>query len=265
MNSIMISNLMKKEIFDLIASGKRLDGRELIQYRPIQIETGIIEKAEGSAKIKLGKTEVLVGVKIELGEPFSDTPGEGVLTVNSEFTPIASADFEAGRPGEEAIELSRVVDRGIRESKAINLEKLCIIPGKKVIIVFIDVYILNHDGNLIDASGLAALAALLNTRLFRHKVEDNQVILKPGFEDLPIVDLPVPVTLAVINGRIIADLTLYEEFVMEARLTVTFDKEGNICAMQKGKSGTLTQQQVLEAVELALLKSEELRKFAVKD
>ena len=44
--------------------------------------------------------------------------------------------------------MARVVDRGIRESKAIDLEKLCVEAGKLVFVVFVDVYVLNHDGIL---------------------------------------------------------------------------------------------------------------------
>ncbi|MCD6088971.1 exosome complex protein Rrp42, partial [Candidatus Bathyarchaeota archaeon] len=167
MTDVTISRIRQKQIAQLLSSGKRLDGRGLLDYRPIQIETGIIEKAEGSARVRIGKTEVVAGVKIEIGEPFPDRPDEGVLTTNAEFVPLASPEFEAGPPTEDSVELARVVDRGIRESKAIDLKKLCIIPGKKVFIVFIDIYVLNHDGNLIDASALAALAALTNTKIFK--------------------------------------------------------------------------------------------------
>ncbi|MCW3976698.1 MAG: RNA-binding protein, partial [Candidatus Bathyarchaeota archaeon] len=131
---------------DLVSLGKRLDERGLMDYREAQVETGVVEKAEGSARVRLGKTEVLVGIKIGIGEPFSDVPNQGVLTVNAELVPLASPTFEPGPPGEDAIELARVVDRGIRESKAIDLENLCIEPGKKVFIVFIDLYVLNYDG-----------------------------------------------------------------------------------------------------------------------
>jgi exosome complex component RRP42 len=156
----IITRVKQKQIAQLIEKGKRVDGRELTDYREITVEQGIIERAEGSARVLLGKTEIVAGVKIELGEPFPDTPEEGVLTVNAELTPIASPNFEPGPPDENSIELARIVDRGIRESKVIDVEKLCIEPGKKVFVVFVDIYVLNHDGNLIDASALAAMAAL---------------------------------------------------------------------------------------------------------
>ena len=110
MTSTTISRIRQNQIAQLIASNKRLDGRGLTDYRPIQIETGIIEKAEGSARVRLGKTEVMVGIKIDIGEPYSDRPNEGVLTTSAEFVPLASPEFEAGPPGEDSVELARVVD-----------------------------------------------------------------------------------------------------------------------------------------------------------
>jgi exosome complex component RRP42 len=264
MTSIMVSRIRQRQIAQLIMDGTRLDGRGLKDYRPIQIESGIIGKAEGSARVRLGKTEVMVGIKIDIGEPFSDRPNEGVLTTNAEFVPLASPEFEAGPPGEESMELARVVDRGIRESKAIDLEKLCIIPGKKVLVVFVDVYVLNHDGNLIDASALASLVALMNTKIFKYKVKDGEVEKKPGFKPLPLADTPISVTFASISGKLVVDPWLDEEEVMDTRLTMTFNKEGKICAVQKGGTGTLSPQQIVEAASIAKEKSEELRKIVVK-
>ena len=153
----LVTRVKQKQIGQMLDAGKRIDGRGLEDFREIKVEQGVIQKAEGSAKVLLGKTEVLVGIKIETGEPYPDTPKEGVQTVNTELVPLASPAFEPGPPGENAIEIARIVDRGIRESKAIDTAKLCIEPGKKVFIVFIDVYVLNHDGNLIDAAALAAM------------------------------------------------------------------------------------------------------------
>jgi len=226
----------------------------------MKVEQGIIERAEGSARVLLGKTEVMVGTKIEIGEPFPDTPNEGVLTVNAELVPLASPIFEPGPPDENAIELARIVDRGIRESKAIDVEKLCIDPGKKVCVVFVDVYVLNHDGNLIDASALAALAALLNTKMSNYEIEEGKVTIKQGYTPLPIKRHPITVTFAKINGKLVVDPWLEEEQVMDARLTMAIDDDDNICAIQKGGSGYFAPEQVLEAAKIAKEKTEEIRK-----
>ncbi len=265
MSSVMASKVRQKRIAQLIARGKRLDGRGPYEYREIKLESGLIERAEGSARVRLGKSEVLVGVKIEAGEPFPDTPNEGVLTVNAELVPLASPTFEPGPPDENSIELARVVDRGIRESKAIALEDLVVETGKKVFVVFVDVYVLNHDGNLIDASALAALAALVNTKMFNYEVKEGEMKIKPGYKPLPMRNFPVAVTFAKFDDKLIVDPGLDEEQVMDARLTMTVEKDDKICAVQKGGDGYFTAQQILEASKTAREKTVELRKLVVKE
>jgi len=256
----VVTRVKQKQIVQLIAKGKRLDGRGLMDYREIKVEQGIIERAEGSARVLLGRTEVMVGIKIEIGQPFPDTPNEGVLTVNAELVPLASSTFEPGPPDENSIEIARVVDRGIRESKAIDLEKLCIEPGKKVFVVFVDVYVLNHDGNLIDASALAALAALLNTKMSNYEIKEGEVKIKPGHTPLPIRRHPITVTFAKINDKLVVDPWLEEEQIMDARLSMAIDDDGNICAIQKGGSGYFAPEQILEVAKIAREKAEELHK-----
>ncbi len=261
----IVERVKQKQIAELMNKGKRLDGRSLDDYREIKVERGIIEKAEGSARVLLGKTEVLVGVKIQVGDPFQDTPNAGVLTVNCELVPLASPRFEPGPPGEDAIEIARVVDRGIRESKAIDTEKLCLVPGKKVLVVFVDLYVLNHDGNLIDASAIAALAALLNAKMFKYEVVNGEVEVKPGYIPLPMQNYPIPVTFAKIDDKFAVDPWLEEEQVMDARLTMTFEKDGKICAIQKSGTGYLTREQISQLTKLAAEKASEIRKLVVKD
>ncbi len=258
--SSLVTRVRLKQIEQSIEKGKRLDDRGLRDYREIKIEQGLIEKAEGSARVLLGKTEVLVGVKVETGEPFPDTPNEGVMTVNAELVPIASPNYEAGPPNEDSIELARVVDRGIRESKAIDNEKLCIEPGKKVFVVFVDVYVLNQDGNLIDASAIAAMAALLNTKMPNYEIKDGELKIKTGYTPLPVKSHPVTVTVGKINNSLIVDPGLEEEQVMDSRISMAINEEGNICAVQKGGSGYFTPQQILEASKIAQEKAVEIRK-----
>ncbi len=258
--SSVVTRIKQKQIAQSIAKGKRLDNRSPTDYREIKVEQGIIERAEGSARVLLGRTEVMAGIKIEIGKPFPDTPNEGVLTVNAELVPLASPTFEPGPPDENSIELARIVDRGIRESKAIDVEKLVIEPGKKVFIIFVDVYVLNHDGNLIDASALAALAALLNTKMFNYEIEEGEVKIKSGYTPLQMKRRPITVTFAKINDKLVVDPWLEEEEVMDARLTMAIDDDDNICAIQKGGSGYFTPEQVLEVAKIAKEKAGEIRK-----
>ena len=254
-----VARLEQKTVVDLVTKGKRIDERSPDSYRQIQVQLGLIEKANGSAQVYLGKSKVLAGVKIEIGEPFPDTPEEGVLTVNCELVPLASPSFEAGPPSEVAIEISRVVDRGIRESKAIDMKSLVIQKGKKVQVVYVDIYVLDHDGNLIDAAAMAALGALINSKIAKMEAKGDEVVMKGGHHQLPLNNYPIAVTFAKVDKTVVVDPSLGEEQVMNARLTVTIDKNGDICAMQKGGLYGFTPDEVRRAVQAAVSKAAENR------
>ncbi len=245
---------------ELLAKGKRLDGRELLETRDLKVEANVIEKAEGSARVKLGNTEVIAGVKVNLGSPFPDTPDKGLLVVSAEVLPLASPYAEPGPPDENSIELARVVDRGIRESGMIDVSKLVLVPGKHVYAVFADVSILNVDGNLFDATSYAVVTALLTTRLPKYEMSSEGIPTKTEERiPLPIQTVPVSVTMAKVGEFLVVDPTSEEEAVMEARITLVSDDRGNICAGQKGESGTLTINQVHFAAATAKLKGEGTR------
>ncbi|MCD6092887.1 MAG: exosome complex protein Rrp42 [Candidatus Aenigmarchaeota archaeon] len=257
--------LLDNEIVkDIVSKAKRIDGRKFDEYRKINVQKGIVGKANGSARVDIGNTTVMAGVKIEPGEPFPDTPDEGVLIVNAEFVPIASPDFEPGPPDEHSVELARVVDRMIRESKAIDMKKMAITKDE-VWKVMIDIIILDHDGNLIDASGLAAVSALLDAKMPVYAIENDKVVVdyeKSGTAPLPVERKPVSVTVFKISNSLLLDLTALEEQVMDARLTVgSFERDGNIllCSMQKGGSGGFTLEEIDRAVDMAIEKGKELR------
>jgi len=244
---------------ELIQKGKRIDERKFEEFRNIEIKQGIIQTAEGSADVKLGKTEVIAGVKLEVGEPFPDTPDEGMLVVNAEFSPAAAPEFESGPPGEDAIELARVVDRGIRESKCIELEKLCIKPKEKVWCVFVDIQIINHRGNLLDASALASLTALLNAKM--PKLEEDEIIRGDFEKPLPVVFKPINITVSKVGDKYLLDPTLEEEHILDSKLAVAVRDDDKICSLQKQGSKELEMKDVEKMVEIAIKKSKEIRKL----
>lgn len=247
----------KDYVKKLVEENMRIGERGFEDFRNLKIETGVISNAEGSAKVTLGKTQVLVGIKLAVGKPFPDTMGEGVLVVGTELVPIASPSFEPGPPSEEAIEIARVVDRGIRESKCIDLESLCIVEGEEVWMINVDVHVLDHDGNLIDASAIGAMAALLNARI--PKYEDKKVIFGEYTGNLPISDKPIEVTVSKISNKLLVDTCLEEEDAIDARITFALNEKDEVCAVQKGGTGYLTTDDIKRALEIATLKSKELR------
>lgn len=244
---------------ELIQKGKRVDGRKFTDFRPIEITTNAISTAEGSARVKLGETEIVAGVKIGVGTPFPDTPNQGILIVNTEFTPLASPEFESGPPGEDAVELSRIVDRGIRESESVELEKLCLVEGEKVFSLFIDIYIINHQGNLQDAAALATIAALRSARL--PKLENDKVVRGEYDKPLPVVFAPINVTVAKVGENFILDPNYEEEKILDSKLSISVRDDGRICALQKQGRKEIKFDDVEKMLDIAIEKSKELRKL----
>ena len=140
MSAPTVPNLLRDHLADLAQNDSRLDGREQFGARDLKLETGILPRAEGSARVTMGNTIVLAGVKFQLMTPYPDRPNQGGLMCSCEVRPIAGRHWEAGPPSPEAIELGRVVDRGIRESGCIDVDELCIIPGEKAWQVILDLH-----------------------------------------------------------------------------------------------------------------------------
>jgi exosome complex component RRP42 len=257
MSQEVISEINRNFIYQLTQKGKRVDKRGMDDFRPIKVEKGVVDSAEGSARVHIGNTDVLAGVKMGIGEPYPDSPDKGILTTNAELVPIASPSFESGPPKGASIELARVTDRGIRESGTIDLGKLCVKENEKVWVIFIDVHVLDYDGNLFDASALSALAALTNTT-----VPASRFQLGEDFK-LPIVHYPIACTTVKVENTLILDPALEEEKVANARLTVTSDENGDIRAMQKGLSGSFTIKETESIITKSVAKAKENRKYVM--
>ncbi|RDE11844.1 MAG: RNA-binding protein [Candidatus Thorarchaeota archaeon] len=259
----VVSHIDRNYVMDLLKKGERIDGRALDQYRPIEVQVDVVPaKADGSCIVKLGNTSVIAGIKVLVGEPYPDTPDEGVTMISAEMAPIASPMFEAGPPKEDAIELARVVDRGVRESETVDAKALCIEAGKKVYMVFVDIYPLEHDGNLIDASSIASNVAMMTTTFPEMKIEDKELVPSGRLMKIPIKNLAVECTIAKIGTSLVIDPILKEEFVQDCRLTMAIDQNDNLTAMQKGGGiGPISMKQIEGAIDMAIERSKDIRKI----
>ena len=244
MSNRIMPNLQVEKIESYLKEGKRLDGRGVSDYRELVVEDGISKNSASAVRVKLGKTEVLAGVHLALATPYPDSQDQGTFMTSAELHPMASNDFDIGRPGINAVELARVIDRGIRESGFIDFKGLCIEKGEKVWQVFVDIIAINDDGNLLDVAGLAALIALGRARMPIYNKEENKV---DGYDDKKGIPLDKDVlsfsmTLHKVGDKMIMDVGKEEEAVSKFRLTVAVgDNKGEprITAMQKGKAGTI--------------------------
>ena len=257
MTDEVAAEILTTHILDLARSGRRLDGRGPDDYRDVKVEPGFVVTADGSALATIGATKVVCGVKLEPGKPFPDTPNAGVLTTNAELVPLSSPTFEPGPPHPRAIEVSRVVDRAIRASEAIDLTKLCVTPGEKTWVCYVDVHVLDHSGNLIDAALLAALGALTHAT-----VPAKRFGIAEADYPLEIRHDPVECTFVRLGDAIVVDPTFEEEQAAQGRLTIATDELGNVVAMQKGLIGAFSPDDVRDLAERAARHGDRLRAIA---
>lgn len=262
MNVTIIDQLKKKKILSLLKDGQRVDGRALDESRPLVIDTGVIPKAEGSARVRLGDTEVVTGVKIQPDKPFPDLGDRGIFICTAEILPLADPNAEPGPPNEEVIELARVVDRGIRESSMIDLTKLVLQKDKSVIGLFVDNSVTDYDGNLFDACSYASVASLLTCRVPKYELKNDVPTLVEGeFSEPPITTIPVSVTMGKIGDQIIVDPNADEWGCMDARITITTNSDGNICAVQKGGNDGFTVEQLVKCSQISISTAAKIREL----
>ena len=254
--------MIKEYLAELLSKKLRENNRKLMEYRNIDLQTNVIKRANGSARVKLGNTDVIVGVKFAMGTPYPDSPEAGVLITTAELSPLASPNFETGPPRKEAIEFARVVDRAIRESKCIDFSKYCIEPKEKVWILFLDIYPINADGNLFDASVLAAVAALKNAKLPKYDKKEERVLYEELTNNkIELKQLPMLCTFGKIGSSLFLDPSLREESAFDCRLSIATLANGNICAMQKGGEAGFTEEEILSLTDEAIKQGKILRKL----
>ncbi|EOY10082.1 3'-5'-exoribonuclease family protein isoform 2 [Theobroma cacao] len=229
----------KNFIKTALLSEVRIDGRKPFEFRNIIINFG---SEDGLAEVQLGQTRVMGVVTAKLVQPYQDRPNEGTLTIYTEFSPMADPSFETGRPGESAVELGRIVDRGLRESRAVDTESLCIVAGKLVWGIRIDLHILDNGGPECSLGG-----------------EDGQeVIIHPPemIEPLPLIvhHLPIAITFGffIDESIVVIDPTHNEEAVMAGRMIATVNANGDICAIQKAGGEGVSQSVIMQCLQLAI-------------
>jgi len=249
-----ISNAERKYLEDGVAQNIRNDGRRNLDFRHFILETGIITQTNGSARVKLEGTDVLVGVKAEIGEPEMENPNKGRIHVSVECCPSASPEFE-GRGAEELnTELAQLLERLLKNETALEWEKLCILLGKVCWILYIDTLVLDSGGNLFDAISVATRAALYNTTIPVVEVQNHDYDVTDDPEKiwkLNVENTPICISFCKIGPGYIVDATIEEELCMSLRLTVGVNKKGNICTVQKGAYGGLDPSSMYEMLNHA--------------
>jgi exosome complex component RRP42 len=251
----IVPKLLRAHLSELAVNDARIDGRSQWEGRNLEIEHSVLPRAEGSARVRMGDTIVLAGVKFQIMQPYPDRPNQGGLMCSADVRPIAGRNWEAGPPSPEAIELGRVVDRGIRESGCIDVDSLCIIPGEKAWQVILDLFAVSDDGNLFDAFALAGIAALRKATVPAERFEVGEDYA------LPVSKTPIMCSYHKVGGRFVYDACYREELGGDERIHITLGDDDNVHSLQKGLKGIFSTEEFEEIMANSRERTKELRKI----
>ncbi|XP_065876525.1 uncharacterized protein [Euphorbia lathyris] len=254
-----------------ISQNLRSDGRKRETYRPIFVETGVIPQANGSARVRIGATEVIASVKAELGKPSALQPNKGKIAIFVDCSPVAEPTFEA-RGGEElSAELATALQCCLLGGKSgsgagIDPSSLVVAEGKICWDLYIDGLVICSDGNLLDALGAAIKAALSNTGIPKVNVAagasgDEQPDVDISDEEFLQFDtsgIPVIVTLTKVGRHYIVDATSEEESQMSSAVSISVNRKGHVCGLTKRGGAGIDPSVISDMISVAQHISEQL-------
>lgn len=272
----------KTFVSNAIQEGLRLDCRKFGQWRPSSLTFG---NEWGVAEVQFGETRydilprrqlrqrheahswngrVLAKVSAEVTVPYPDRPFDGIFTITSELSPMVAPSFEVNRPTETEVLLSRLLEKTIRRSGALDTESLCLVAGQKCWSVRADLHVLSHDGNLIDSSCFAVVAALRHFRKPDTSMDGETVTIYTPAEREPVplswLHSPFCVTFSFFGDEgelVLVDGTLLEEQLRQGSCTFSLNRHGEICQVSKLGGAAVDAPLFVQCAQTALDKSKE--------
>ena len=220
----------------------RHDGRQPDELRPVEIATGYLKTAEGSALITIGNTQVLCAASVETSVPaFLRNTGQGWVTAEYSMLPRATSTRTArevakGRPSGRTHEIQRLIGRSLRA--VIDLKVL----GERSIILDCDV--LQADGGTRVASITGAYVALA---LAVKQMQKYKMVSKS-----PLTGAVAAIGAGILNGEAILDLCYEEDSRADVDANVVMTDGGRFIEFQAtAEHKSFDDDQLLSMTELA--------------
>lgn len=248
----------------LLREGARLDKRKLDQFRDVKVSFG---DSYGHCEVQLGNTRLVVQISAEVGKPYEDRPYEGTFMITTDVSSMASPMFENFRQSDDEILIARLIEKAVRRSSALDLESLCISGGKSCWNVRADVHYLDYDGGLVDASCIGVMAALMHFRRPDTTVEGEKTIVHTLEERAPVplsvLHVPICVTFSFVQGVqdatdgadsddiTIVDATGMEEALRHSEMTLTVNKNRDLCQISKPGGIPIEPSAILQCADTA--------------
>lgn len=273
MAQVVLSEGEKLFIQHSVQDDCRVDGRRCNEARRMLLETNVTANCQGSSHVRIGSTDLLIGIKAQVEETDPDLPDQGKVEFSADCSANASPLFE-GRGGEEIVdELVSVLIESFTPS--LDLKVLSLVPGKSAWTLYVDILILEFSSkpNLFDAAGVGIIAALRDTKCvlitifaylnFNSICRIPNVTFDEEMDDLDVPEdpsnvvtidtsrLPILVSLTRISSKYVIDVTENEEAASISSVVVAIDPTGSVTYWKKISSGTLFAPQLNTSLKLA--------------
>mmetsp|Transcript_6706 Transcript_6706/g.9738 ORF Transcript_6706/g.9738 Transcript_6706/m.9738 type:complete len:578 (+) Transcript_6706:56-1789(+) len=269
----------------------RLDGRHPGELRSIRLTFGRTHFGRSECTVQLGLTRVCCIVTCDLVPP-QLRPNDGSIKFTVDLSAMAAMGFSSSLDYDEnkkhmANRIARVIEKAIVDGGAIDVESLCVVGGTWVWRINVDITALDHGGNLVDASMLAAIAALRHFRkpevilassteegddpllMEANRATGTPIVLSSDEKEptpLPLHHSPVCVSFGLFGDPTGASLQVAalidpserEELVMDGCITYAFNKYGELCGLDFPGGCELRQSQLVQCANLAEKKAVEL-------
>ncbi|KAH7104502.1 ribosomal protein S5 domain 2-like protein [Auriculariales sp. MPI-PUGE-AT-0066] len=257
----------KEFFFEALGQGLRIDGREILEARKPEFTFG---PDFGYVECSLGRTKVIASIDAKMVRPAPERQFEGMISIQSEISPMASTEYENGRPSEQEVEIARMLDKVLRRSDAIDKESLCILAGQRVWHLRLTLHFLADAGNMLDCACLAGIVALRHFRRPEVEVDGEQVIVHDPGERAPlplaIHHTPLCLTFALFDNSLpsLLDPNHLEETLCTGTMTLALNVQRELCVVQKAGGVPMEPNKILNLLEIGVRKVKELDK-AVED
>jgi ribonuclease PH len=231
---------------------ERIDGRGPADVRPLKVEMGYLEWAEGSALLEMGKTRVLVSASFEPKVPkFLQGTGSGWVTAEYAMLPRATAvrtsrEVQQGRPSGRTQEIQRLVGRSLRSVTALERMGECTF--------WIDCDVLQADGGTRTASITAGYLALAQAV--------GRLAVSGAVPADVLPDSVAAISAGIVQDGLLLDLCYEEDARAEVDFNVVMTGSGQLVEVQGTAEGqTFSRQQLDTLLDLASSGIEQLTEF----
>ncbi|EJD55230.1 ribosomal protein S5 domain 2-like protein [Auricularia subglabra TFB-10046 SS5] len=254
----------KEFVLEALKQCLRVDGRALLEMRQPTFTFG---PDFGYVECSLGKTNrVIASIEAKMVRPQPDRLFEGIITIHSELSPMASSEYEGGygRPSEQEVEITRMLDKVLRRSDAIDKESLCVLAGQRVWHLRLTFHFLADAGNMLDCACLAGITALKHFRRPEVEVVGDEVTIHAPEERAPlplaIHHTPLCLTFALFDNDLppLLDPTYLEQTLCSGTMSIALNAQRELCVVQKAGGVPLEADAILKLLEIGVLKVKEL-------